>query len=90
MADNKLKLASGQPVDTSSWTGAYIKYNTGGATTFEDIRASKIGFASLWKPGDALIEEYAGDYRGVYFTPELGDDVFRQYGVLPEDLWLND
>jgi hypothetical protein len=29
---------------------------------------------------------YGGEYRGVLFTPELGDGAFRQYGYLPLDL----
>ena len=30
---------------------------------------------------------YGGDFRGVYFNPELGDGEFRQYAVLPIDLF---
>ena len=36
--------------------------------------------------GDAFLSGYGGDYRGVLFTPELGDGAFRQYGYLPLDL----
>eukprot|EP00976_Prorocentrum_cordatum_P093423 1189354-Prorocentrum_minimum.AAC.7 len=33
--------------------------------------------------GDAVISGYAGEYRGVLFTPQLPDGEFRQYGYLP-------
>lgn len=33
--------------------------------------------------GDADLSGYAGQYRGVLFTPMLADGVFRQYGYLP-------
>ena len=36
--------------------------------------------------GDAFLSGYGGDYRGVLFTPELGDGAFRQYGYLPLNL----
>ena len=36
--------------------------------------------------GDAFLSGYGGEYRGVLFTPELGDGAFRQYGYLPLDL----
>lgn len=62
--------------------GVYIKYNTGGFLTFSQIRKSGMGFDALWKPGDAMLEPYDGNYRGVYFQVELSDDVFRQY-LLP-------
>lgn len=65
----------------------YVKYSTGGAMTFSEMRESKRGFDSLWRPGDAVLETYDGDFRGVYFNAELQDDVFRQYGVLPLDLF---
>jgi Domain of unknown function (DUF1824) len=66
--------------------GVYIKYNSGGVYTFEDIRKSGMGFDALWKPGDALLETYDGNYRGVYFQVELADEVFRQY-LVPLDLF---
>jgi len=67
--------------------GVYIKYNTGGVYTFADIRKSGMGFDALWKPGDALLEPYDGNYRGVYFQVELSeDDEFRQY-LVPLDLF---
>ncbi|KAL3911372.1 MAG: hypothetical protein SGARI_001679, partial [Bacillariaceae sp.] len=59
--------------------GVYIKYNSGGVYTFGDIRKSGMGFDALWKPGDALLEEYDGAYRGVYFQVELADEEFRQF-----------
>jgi Domain of unknown function (DUF1824) len=62
----------------------YIKYNSGGVYTFTDIRKSKMGFDALWKPGDAMLEEYDGAYRGVYFQVELADGEFRQF-LLPLD-----
>jgi len=65
----------------------YIKYSTGGVMTFEQMRKSGMGFDALWKPGDALLELYDGDFRGVYFQVELKDGVFRQFGVLPLDLF---
>jgi len=61
--------------------GVYIKYNTGGVMTFSQIRKLGMGFDALWKPGDAMLEPYDGNYRGVYFQVELSDDVFRQYLV---------
>ena len=33
--------------------------------------------------GDAFLSGYGGEFRGVLFTPELGDGAFRQYGYLP-------
>eukprot|EP00527_Entomoneis_sp_CCMP2396_P009753 CAMPEP_0198136396 /NCGR_PEP_ID=MMETSP1443-20131203/51_1 /TAXON_ID=186043 /ORGANISM="Entomoneis sp., Strain CCMP2396" /LENGTH=245 /DNA_ID=CAMNT_0043797611 /DNA_START=48 /DNA_END=785 /DNA_ORIENTATION=+ len=65
----------------------YIKYNSGGVYTFADIRKSGLGFDALWKPGDALIEPYEeGQYRGVYFQPDLEDGELRQY-LMPLDLF---
>ncbi|KAL7575746.1 hypothetical protein ACA910_003078 [Epithemia clementina (nom. ined.)] len=65
----------------------YIKYNSGGVYTFEDIRKSGLGFDALWKPGDAMLEPYEeGNYRGVYFQVELEDGAFRQY-LMPLDLF---
>ncbi|GKY91664.1 hypothetical protein MPSEU_000138300 [Mayamaea pseudoterrestris] len=66
--------------------GVYIKYNSGGVYTFADIKKSGRGFDSLWKPGDAMLENYDGTYRGVYFQVEIGDDTFRQY-LCPLDLF---
>lgn len=69
--------------------GVYIKYNSGGVYTFEDIRKSGAGFEALWKPGDAMLEPYEGTYRGVYFQVELSDGEFRQY-LVPLDTFQLD
>ena len=74
----------GVPIEFNG--GVYIKYNSGGVYTFADIRKSQMGFNALWKPGDAMLEEYDGTYRGVYFQVELSDGEFRQY-LLPLDLF---
>jgi len=66
--------------------GVYIKYNSGGVYSFADIRKSGLGFDALWKPGDAMLESYDGDYRGVYFQVELSDGEFRQY-LIPLDIF---
>lgn len=73
----------GVPLDLSG--SVYIKYNSGGVYTFEDIRKSGMGFDALWKPGDAMLEPYDGIYRGVYFQVELQDGEFRQY-LVPLDV----
>lgn len=70
-------------------SGVYIKYNSGGVYTFADIRKSQMGFNAIWKPGDAMLDVYDGDYRGVYFQVELADEAFRQY-LLPLNLFDND
>jgi len=74
----------GVPLDITG--GVYIKYNSGGVYTFSDIRKSQMGFDALWKPGDAMLEEYDGNYRGVYFQVELSDGEFRQY-LVPLDIF---
>lgn len=66
--------------------GVYIKYNSGGVYSFADIRKSGLGFDALWKPGDALLEPYDGQYRGVYFQVELADGEFRQF-LVPLDIF---
>ena len=33
---------------------------------------------------------YDGDFRGVYLNVELNDGVFRQFGLLPTDLFMID
>jgi len=58
--------------------------------TFKELRERGIGFDSLWKPGDAVIEKYDGDFRGVYVNVELDDGVFRNFGVFPTDLWFEE
>ena len=74
----------GVPLDIVG--GVFIKYNTGGVYTFADIRKSGIGFDAIWKPGDAMLENYDGNYRGVYFQVELDDGALRQY-LCPLDLF---
>jgi hypothetical protein len=78
---------NGVPIPPEDLGVVYVKYSTGGATTFADVRKSKRGFDALWKPGDAMLESYDGDFRGVYLNVELGDGEFRQFGVLPTDLF---
>lgn len=92
----------GVPIEITG--GVYIKYNSGGVYTFADVRKSQMGFDALWKPGrlssnerftshlfeigDAMLEEYDGDYRGVYFQVELSDGVFRQF-LVPLDTFTS-
>jgi hypothetical protein len=57
--------------------------------TFAQIRASGMGLDALWKPGDALLEPYDGNYRGVYFQAELADGEFRQY-LMPFNTFESD
>ncbi|KAL3805334.1 hypothetical protein HJC23_009041 [Cyclotella cryptica] len=80
----------GVPIPIEDLGSVYIKYSTGGAMTFSDIRKSRRGFDALWRPGDALLETYDGDFRGVYLNVELRDGVFRQFGVLPTDLFMEE
>ena len=76
----------GKPLDLEG-SAVYIKYNSGGVTSFAEIR--KRGLDAVWKPGDAMLEEYDGPYRGVYFQVELADEEFRQF-FLPLDLFCID
>ena len=78
----------GVPIPPEDLGSVYIKYNTGGCRTFSELRESGIGLEGLWKPGDAFLERYEGEYRGVYLNVELEDGIFRQYGVLPTDLFF--
>ena len=78
---------AGVPIDTATFGRAFIKYNTGGAMSWKELRESGKGFDALWIPGDAMLEGYDGDYRGVYLNAELQDDVFRQYGLLSLNLF---
>jgi hypothetical protein len=81
----------GKPMENPETLGSvYLKYNTGGCMTFSDIRKSGKGFDGLWKPGDVVLETYDGDFRGIYFNVELEDGEFRQFGVLPTDLFLEE
>ena len=80
----------GTPIPVEELGSVYIKYSTGGAMTYGEIRRSRRGFDALWRPGDALLETYDGDFRGVYLNVELSDGVFRQFGLLPTDLFMID
>ena len=80
----------GIPIPVEELGSVYVKYSTGGAMTFREMRKSKRGFDALWKPGDALLEMYDGDFRGVYLNVELKDGEFRQFGLLPTDLFMEE
>lgn len=80
----------GKPIPPEELGSIYIKYNTGGCMTFTDMRKTGMGFDALWRPGDCVLEMYDGDFRGVYFSVELKDSIFRQFGVLPTDLFLEE
>lgn len=80
----------GKPVPPEELGAVYVKYNTGGCMTFTQMRQSGMGFDALWRPGDAVLEMYDGDFRGIYFNVELNDNEFRQFGVLPTDLFLEE
>lgn len=64
----------GVPRDMSTFGSVYIKYNS-------------LPTASGDPAGSAMLSGYGGEFRGVYFSPFLGDDSFDQYGVLPLDLF---
>lgn len=80
----------GKPIAPEDLGSVYVKYNTGGCMTFTEMRRTGRGFDALWKPGDAVLEMYDGDFRGVYLNVELNDGEFRQFGVLPTDLFLEE
>mmetsp|Transcript_13099 Transcript_13099/g.24622 ORF Transcript_13099/g.24622 Transcript_13099/m.24622 type:complete len:245 (-) Transcript_13099:76-810(-) len=80
----------GEPIAPEKLGSVYVKYNTGGCMTFSEMRKTGLGFDALWKPGDAVLEMYDGDFRGVYLNVELNDGEFRQFGVLPTDLFLEE
>lgn len=61
----------------------YVKYNSG-TRTFAEVRANG---GAMWKPGDAFLNSYDGDYRGVGFVPHLSDGEPRHYAYLPLDLF---
>eukprot|EP00960_Hanusia_phi_P056479 763290-Hanusia_phi.AAC.1 len=63
----------GVPLDMSSFGAVYIKYSSTGG--------------EILSAGDATLNGYDGSYRGVYFNPTLPDGKFRQYAVLPLDLF---
>jgi len=79
----------GVPIPPEELGSVYVKFSTGGAMTFKQMRESKMGFDALWRPGDALLEPYDGAFRGVYLNCELEDGEFRQFGVLPTDLFMD-
>lgn len=79
----------GIPIPPEELGSVYVKYNTGGSMTFTQMRKSGMGFDALWRPGDAVLETYDGDFRGIYLNVELCDGEFRQY-LLPTDLFLED
>ena len=66
----------GVPLDMTDFGAVYIKYNS--MPVGEDAA------------GSAVLSGYGGDFRGVYFNPELNDGVFRQYAVLPLKLFAAD
>ena len=65
----------GEPLDMSTFGSVYIKYNS--LATAKDAG------------GTAVLSGYAGDFRGVYLNVDLNDGVFRQFAVLPLDLFDN-
>jgi|EP00979_Chaetoceros_neogracilis_P002499 hypothetical protein len=80
----------GKPIAPEDLGSVYVKYNTSGCMTFTQMRKSGLGFDALWKPGDCVLETYDGDFRGIYFNVELNDGEFRQFGILPTDLFLEE
>lgn len=80
----------GIPIPPEDLGSVYVKYNTGGCMTFTQMRETGMGFDALWRPGDAVLETYDGDFRGIYLNVELEDGEFRQFGVLPTDLFLEE
>jgi len=80
----------GKPIEPEDFGSVYVKYNTGGSMTYTEMRQSGLGLESLWRPGDAVLESYDGDFRGIYITIQLSDGLFRQYGVLPTDLFVEE
>ena len=64
----------GVPIDMSEFGAVYIKYNSHSSASGDPA-------------GTAVLSGYQGDFRGVYFNPDLEDGGFRQYAVLPLDLF---
>ncbi|EOD10132.1 hypothetical protein EMIHUDRAFT_471782, partial [Emiliania huxleyi CCMP1516] len=60
----------GVPLDMSTFGSVYIKYSSHSLSAGDP-------------PGTAILSGYGGDFRGVYFNPQLPDGLFRQYAVLP-------
>lgn len=70
--------ANGVPLDMSTFGACYVKYNS-------------LPTGAGDPAGSAMLSGYGGDFRGVYFSPDLGAaEEFCQYGVLPLDLWGGD
>lgn len=67
----------GEPLDMRSFGAVYIKYNSLPAPN--SVQTDPLGTARL--------TGYNGDFRGVYVNANLADGVFRQYAVLPIDLF---
>lgn len=67
----------GVPLDMRDFGAVYIKYNSCPSNSVDP-------------PGSALLSGYTGDFRGVYFSPVLPDGLFRQYAVLPLNLFTAD
>lgn len=63
----------GKPLDMTNFGSVFIKYSSTGGQFSEC--------------GDAMLNGYQGSYRGVYFNPVLADGEFRQYAVLPLQLF---
>ena len=76
----------GVPIPIEELGSVYVKYSTGSAVRGRGRESDTV----LWQPGDAVLEGYAGDFRGIYFSVELGDGMFRQFGVLPGDLFMEE
>lgn len=67
----------GVPLDMSTFGAVYIKYNS-------------LPTGSDDPPGTAVLSGYNGGFRGIYFNPVLPDGEFRQYAVLPLDLFARE
>ena len=63
----------GKPLDMTLFGAVFIKYSSAGG--------------QISDRGDAMLNGYSGSFRGVYFNPVLPDGKFRQYAVLPLDLF---
>ena len=66
----------GVALDMSTFGSVYVKYNSKGSNSDP--------------PGTASLAGYKGDFRGVYFNVDLPDGEFRQYAVLPLDLFAKE
>ena len=66
----------GVPLDMSDFGSVYIKYSS--LPLGQD------------PGGCAMLSGYTGEFRGVYFNPSLADGQFRQFAVLPLDLFASE